>query len=69
MASRCRSFSKPAFSLLKSAVNKPAFKATPMSYLPSTRMSINLSRYAKPFKRADSAVGLSTISASAVARI
>ncbi|CAN6721413.1 unnamed protein product [Malus baccata var. baccata] len=44
MASRCRSFSKPAFSLLKSAVNTPAFKATPMSSLPTARPSINLSR-------------------------
>ncbi|KAB2629635.1 hypothetical protein D8674_034430 [Pyrus ussuriensis x Pyrus communis] len=35
MASRCRSFSEPVFSLLKSAVNKPAFKATPMPSLPT----------------------------------
>ncbi|KAK9946643.1 hypothetical protein M0R45_012094 [Rubus argutus] len=37
MASRCRSFSKPAISVLKSTVNKPAMKSRPpMSSLPST---------------------------------
>ncbi|PRQ27544.1 hypothetical protein RchiOBHm_Chr6g0306421 [Rosa chinensis] len=35
MASRCRSFSRPAFSFLKSTVNKPPLKSRPISSLPS----------------------------------
>ncbi|XP_004291172.1 PREDICTED: uncharacterized protein LOC101299733 isoform X1 [Fragaria vesca subsp. vesca] len=45
MASRCRSFSRPAFSFLKSTVNKPPLKSRPISSLPSTP---SLSRSAPP---------------------
>lgn len=44
MASRCRSFSKSAFSFLKSTVNKPTVKPRSMSSLPTTRPSLTLSR-------------------------
>ncbi|XP_021819262.1 uncharacterized protein LOC110761161 isoform X1 [Prunus avium] len=45
MASRCRSFSKPAFSFLKSTVNKPTVNPRPMSSLPTTRPSLTHSSF------------------------